>query len=176
MKKISTAYITRTGLLLALALIFQIGFRGFAQPAVGPLVNLTLILSAGIVGTLAGVIVGCLTPLIALSFGIIGIPILVPFIMIGNSLLVIIFNLIRKRITLGGEYVGLALAALGKFLFLAFSVRYLLDLFTQKNIPPKIMAKLTVMFGLPQLYTALVGGIVAVIVMKLIPDSLKLKN
>ncbi|MTI70295.1 MAG: ECF transporter S component [Firmicutes bacterium] len=171
MKKISTAYITRTGLLLALALIFQIGFRGFAQPAVGPLVNLTLILSAGIVGTLAGVIVGCLTPLIAFFVGIMPLFPLVPFIMIGNTLLVIIFNLIRKRISLGGEYVGLALAALGKFLFLAFSVRYLLNLFIPK-VPPKLIA----MFWLPQLYTALVGGIVAVIVMKLIPDSLKLKD
>lgn len=170
-KKVTTMYITRTGILLALALIFQLGFQSFAQPIVGPLVNLVLILSAALVGTLSGVVIGCFTPLIASMVGILKLAPMVPFIMIGNSILVILFNLVRKRISKGREYIGLVVAALGKFAFLAFSVRYLVILFM-----PKVPSQVIAAFSLPQLYTALAGGIVAIIIMKLIPKSFYMNN
>ncbi|RKD32082.1 ECF transporter S component [Thermohalobacter berrensis] len=172
MKRNSTAtYLVRTAILLALALVFQIGFRAFAQPLVGPLVNMVLILSAALVGTVSGVLVGCFTPLIAFAFGIMPLFPLVPFIMIGNSLLVIVFNAIRTRVSNYGDYVGIVVAAFVKFVFLAFSVRQLLSLFIPK-VPPKIIAA----FSLPQLFTALIGGIVALIVIKFLPEDMYIKN
>ncbi|EOD00031.1 ECF transporter S component [Caldisalinibacter kiritimatiensis] len=167
----TTSYITRTGILLALALVFQIGFQSFAQPAVGPLVNMVLLISAGMVGTLSGVIVGCFTPLIALMVGIMKLPALLPFIMIGNALYVIIFNFMRGKITPGGEYIGLAVAALGKFAFLALTIRYIAAKLFLANLPAQKLKVIIGIFSLPQLYTALVGGIIALIILKLIPEK-----
>jgi ECF-type transporter family protein len=168
--RFSTTYIARTGLLLALALIFQIGFRYVSQPLVGPMVNFTLIIGAGLVGTTSGVIVGCLTPLIAFFFGIMPLFPLVPFVMIGNSLFVLIFNIIRRNMNILGDIAGVTVAALVKSAFLAISVRYLVTL-----IVPKIPSKIIVAFSLPQLYTALIGGFLAIIIIKLIRKGVKLR-
>ncbi len=170
-KNLSTVYIVRTGLLLALALVFQIGLNKFGQTVVGPLVNFILIISAGIVGTGAGIIVGCLTPIIAYFFGIMPLFPLVPFIMIGNSILVILFSFVRNKFSKGGEYFGVVISAIGKFVFLAVSVRYLVGLFV-----PKVPAKLITALSLPQLYNALIGGILALVIIKLLPKSIFLKN
>lgn len=167
-ERFSTSYIARTGLLLALALIFQIGFRYVSQPLVGPLVNFTLIIGAGLVGTASGVIVGCLTPLIAFFFGIMPLFPLVPFIMIGNALFVTMFNVTRKNMNILGDVAGVIVAAVVKFAFLAVSVRYLVTLIIPK-VPPKII----VAFSLPQLYTALTGGFLAIIIIKFIRKGIK---
>ncbi|WP_207644732.1 ECF transporter S component [Caloranaerobacter ferrireducens] len=166
-RSITISFLTRTGLMLALALVFQIGFRAFAQPAVGPLVNMVLIMSGALVGTLSGIIVGCLTPLIAFFVGIMPKFPLIPFIMIGNALLVIIFNYIRNKTSKWGDYLGLIGAAFVKFVWLAFSVRYLVKLFM-----PKVPAKLIVALSLPQLYTALIGGFLAVLIIKMLPKNI----
>lgn len=166
--RFSTTYIARTGLLLALALIFQIGFRYISQPLVGPLVNFTLIIGAGLVGTTSAIIVGCLTPLIAFFFGIMPLFPLVPFIMVGNALFVLIFNIIRRNMNILGGISGVIVAALVKFIFLAVSVRYFVILIIPK-VPPKLIAA----FSLPQLYTALIGGVLAIIIMKFIRRGVK---
>ncbi|WP_200791895.1 ECF transporter S component [Caloranaerobacter azorensis] len=166
-RNINSSFLTRTGLMLALALVFQIGFRAFAQPAVGPLVNMVLIMSGALVGTLSGIIVGCLTPLIAFFVGIMPKFHLVPFIMIGNALLVVVFNYIRNRVSKWGDYLGLVGAAFVKFIWLAFSVRYLIKLFI-----PKVPEKLIIALSLPQLYTALVGGFLAVLIIKMLPENI----
>ncbi|PHS34966.1 MAG: hypothetical protein COA82_06145 [Alkaliphilus sp.] len=87
--------------------------------------------------------------------------------MIGNSVLVIIFSLIAKKkdnISMG---IGVIVAALAKFAFLAFSIRYLLILFVPKVPQPLILA-----MSLPQLYTALAGGVAALIIFKFIPKNI----
>ena len=84
-------HFTRTAVLLSLALIFQIGFNQFAQPAVGPLVNMTLIVATLIVGPLSATLIGVLTPLVAFLLGIMPLLPIVPFIMIGNAIFVFSF-------------------------------------------------------------------------------------
>ena len=90
--------LTRTAVLLALALVFQIGFTQFAQPAVGPLVNMTLLVAAVVVGSIPAIIIGCLTPLMAFLLGIMPLLPLVPFIMLGNAILIVSFNWTRKAL------------------------------------------------------------------------------
>lgn len=170
-KNFTVQYIVRTGLLLAIALVFQIGVNPLGQWVVGPLVNFSLLISAALVGTLGGIIVGCFTPLIALLVGIVKLPPLVPFIMVGNAILVILFNLIRKKIPNIGNSAGIIVAALGKFAFLAISIRYLVVFFL-----PKVPKPLITVFTLPQLYTALVGGVLALITIKLLPKSMFLNK
>lgn len=162
MKK-TTTFITRTAILLALALIFQVGLRTipFAQPFVGPLVNFVLIFAAVFVGMASGVIIGMLTPLIAFVLGIMPLFPVVPFIMLGNALMVIAFSVTRKVSGYYGDYMGVAFGAFVKFVFLALSVRYVITLFI--TVPPPIIVALS----LPQLYTAITGGLGAVIVAKI---------
>jgi len=96
------------------------------------LVNMMLMLSALFVGMGGAIVIGALTPFIAFLMGIMSLFPLVPFIMIGNAVLVIVFSLIAKKkdnISMG---IGVIVAALAKFAFLAFSVRYLLILFILK--------------------------------------------
>lgn len=169
-RELTVPYITRTAILLAIALIFQIGLKEVGQPLVGPLVNFVLIMSVLLVGTISGIIVGCLTPLIAFSFGIMPFFPIVPFIMIGNSLYVIFFNLFKGRNEKLGEWIGIICASLIKYAFLALTVRYVVNLFVK--VPPKMIAA----FSLPQLYTALIGGVLAIIVKRFLPKSMFLNN
>lgn len=163
--------LTRTAVLLALALVFQIGFTQFAQPAVGPLVNMTLLVAAVVVGSAPAIVIGCLTPLMAFVLGIMPLLPVVPFIMIANAIYILSFNLIRKSIPKYGDIVGVIVAASLKFAFLAISIRYFVTFFVEK-IPPKLVTA----FTLPQLYTALIGGFLAIVIVKYLSGYLKLNN
>ncbi|GAB6109655.1 ECF transporter S component [Fusibacter bizertensis] len=163
--------LTRTAVLLSLALIFQIGFNQFAQPAVGPLVNMTLIIAAIIVGPFPAIIIGCLTPLVAFFLGIMPLLPVVPFIMIGNILYVLVFSLFEGKVGQFSSWIGIIVAAVIKAGFLAISIRYLIVLFVEK-VPPKLI----VAFSLPQLYTAIIGGVLAIIISHYLSGYLKNRN
>ncbi len=169
-RSITMTKLTRTAVLLALALVFQIGLNQFAQPAVGPLVNMTLIIAAVVVGSTPAIIIGCLTPLMAFVLGIMPLLPLVPFIMAGNAILVLAFNVTRRMVPKYGDIAGVIMAAILKFGFLAFSIRYLVTFFVKAVKPPMIAA-----FSLPQLYTALIGGVLALVILKYLSKYLKLK-
>lgn len=174
-KRMNTIYVVRTGLLLALALIFQLGLK--TPTLIGPLVNFVLIASALTVGTLSGAIIGCFTPLIAILVGVIN-PFLapqIPFIIIGNVALVVLFGFVKKRFKKFGEYIGLAVASLVKLGILAGGIRLIVNFYSH-NIPANVIPKIIVTFTIPQLYNAIIGGILAVIIVKLLPKSIILKN
>ncbi|WP_353893499.1 ECF transporter S component [Proteinivorax hydrogeniformans] len=170
-KQFTIKYLSRTALLLALALVFQIGFSQFAQPVVGPLVNMTLFLATITVGTMYAIIVGSLTPLIAFMIGIMPLFPVVFFIMIGNIILVTLFSLVQKFSKTNKDIIkqsiGVICGAVGKFVFLAISVRYFVTLFIEQ-VPPHLVEMLT----LPQLYTALIGGALALFIAKRIQPYL----
>lgn len=168
MNRKSINFITRTGILLALALIFQIYFRSFAQPVVGPMVNFVLVFSAMLVGASSGIIIGALTPLIAFMFGIMPLFPVVPFIMVGNALLVAVFSYIQSKKIPYSDILAVIVGAFTKFAFLAFSIRYLVNFFVPQVPPPMIQA-----MTLPQLYTALIGGGLAVTIARAVAVAMK---
>ncbi len=162
----STKFWTRTAILLALALVFQLG--GFPQPITGPVINSILFLSALLVGPLAGISIGILTPVIAFIRGILPPPLapMIPFIAIGNGILVLSYIILRsilrvkpKSIFTLRNILSMILAAILKFLILAGAVTFLVE------IPSPIAQMMT----LPQLYTALAGGIIALIIYRAFP-------
>lgn len=156
-------WLTRTAVLLALTLAVQ--FLGLPQWFTGPLVNAFLLLASLLVGTGSGVVIGLLTPWIALLRGILPPPLapMVPFIMLGNALLVIIFSLItRKREVLWLNVLALVLAASGKYLLLSQAVRYLVE------VPPRVAQAMQI----PQLLTALAGGAIALLIGKAVKRAL----
>jgi uncharacterized membrane protein len=149
-----------------LALTLAVQFLGLPQWFTGPLVNAFLLLASLVSGIGSGVLVGLLTPWIALLRGILPPPLapMVPFIMLGNALLVIIFSLVRrKKEVLWLSIVALVLAALGKYLLLSQAVRYLVE------VPPRVAQAMQV----PQLLTALGGGAIALSIERALKKALK---
>jgi hypothetical protein len=61
-----------------------------------------------------------------------------------------------------GTYIGIVVGAVLKTLLLAFSARYLILIF-KMPFPKPVMQKLAVMMSYPQLYSALAGGAVALL-------------
>jgi len=145
-------FITRTGILLAAALVIQMG--GLPQPITGPLINTVLYLSALLVGSWSGVIIGICTPVIAFMRGILPAPLgpMIPFIALGNGVLVVVFSLLKRK----NKVLGIILASLVKYLILFTAVSYIVD------VPDKIAQ----IMNLPQLFTALSGGAIAILAYK----------
>jgi len=153
----NTKFMTRTAILLAITIVFQ--FMKMPQLVTGSVVNAMLLIAAGTVGMWSGIIIGCLTPIIAFLVGIMGFPLMIPFIMIGNSLYVMLFSMQKNKI------LGMILGALVKFIWLAISVKYIIQLFNVK-VPLKIVQAFTT----PQFVTAIIGGILGLIVISLLEN------
>ncbi len=147
-------FITRTGILLAVALVIQMG--GLPQPITGPLINTVLYLSALLVGSGSGVIIGVCTPVIAFMRGILPAPLgpMIPFIALGNGVLVFVFSLLKGK----NKILGIILASLTKYAILAVTVKFIVD------VPDKIAQ----LMSLPQLFTALSGGVIAILAYKVL--------
>lgn len=145
-------FITRTGILLAVALVVQMG--GLPQPITGPLINTVLYLSALLVGSWSGIIIGICTPVIAFMRGILPAPLgpMIPFIALGNGVLVVVFSLLKRK----NKVLGIILASLVKYAILTITVKFIVD------VPDKIAQ----IMSLPQLFTALSGGAIAMLAYK----------
>ncbi len=151
----TTKILTRSALILALAIVVQ-SIR-LPQYFTGPLVNTLLFLASALVSPISGVIVGLFTPLLAFSMGIMPLAPAVPVIMLGNSSLALIFGLLRQK-----PILGVIFAAVGKYAVMALSVFYLFPMLLHITFPQKLLATLTT----PQLFTALGGGLIALIVLR----------
>ena len=152
----STKFVTRTGLLLALTIGLQLLSRslGGTQLITGSLVNMMLLLSTMILGWQGGAAVGFFTPIIAVLLGIMGVPVLVPAIIIANLVLVISHYFINDY----NQYLALGVGAIAKFLVLSVSVKYLLQ------VPPPVVK----MMQIPQLYHAVIGGLFAIALFRIL--------
>ncbi|MEK7217898.1 MAG: hypothetical protein AAB728_00360 [Patescibacteria group bacterium] len=132
-----------------------------SQFITGPLVNAMLILTCVLVGPVEAVVLSLFPSPIALMSGLLPLPLapMIPFIMIGNALYVAVFHYLKPKSGIAG-----VIAASGaKFLFLAASVRFVMS----RLLDSPIVAKLAVMMGWPQLATALAGGCIALLLLRL---------
>ncbi|MHB1414281.1 MAG: ECF transporter S component [Chloroflexota bacterium] len=141
------AMVTKMALLLALGLL--IPSFGWDQQVTGPLVNALLLVSVSTVGVVGAVMVGVLPSLMALVRGVLPLPmvVMVPYIILGNAALVVVFALLRSR----NYWLGLSVAAALKAGLLALAVTNLVV----------VPANLAILMQWPQLYTALLGGVIA---------------
>jgi hypothetical protein len=161
----------RSGLFLSIAIVFQLIGKNFPQVSqllVGPAVNSVLLLTAYVCGTNYGIATAALTPILALLLG--QFPALlasfIPFIMIGNAVYVLAFGVLKNKTRIG-EYIGVVVGSLLKFLFLYFSASKLV-LLLGLGIPKKALPKLAIMMGVPQLITALFGGVITIIIIEIL--------
>ena len=153
---LSTKFITRTGLLLALTIGLQLLSRSLGGTTLitGSLVNMMLIVTTSILAWQGGAVVGFFTPIIAFLLGIMKFPMLVPFIIIANLVLVLCYYSLKNY----NQYLALGVGAVAKFLVLAGAVKYLIQL------PPPVVK----MMQFPQLYHALIGGVAALLFVEIL--------
>ncbi|MCX6764731.1 MAG: iron hydrogenase [Candidatus Nealsonbacteria bacterium] len=125
------------------------------QLITGSIVNALLLISLVLLGREAAILIGFLPSLISLSLGFLPLvfaPFL-PFIIVGNIILVLVFGFLRKK----NYWLAMVSAGFLKFVFLAVSSSIAIDLF----IKSPIAKQLTFMMSWPQLFTAICGGILA---------------
>ncbi|MBP2100063.1 ECF transporter S component [Enterococcus rivorum] len=170
-------WITQTAILLTLLIAVQAVTAGFGNTFItGSLVNLILIVSVVIAGLSSGLAVALLSPLFAYFFGI-G-PIfwqIVVCIAIGNALLVFCWSFIvgkKRENSLSIYLVATIVAALFKFTFLYFAiVKFVVPVVLQM---PEPQAKIvSAAFSYPQLITAVIGGILATMILPMLTKALK---
>lgn len=172
----SLSLITRTAILLALTVLFQslrvlMPFMpaNISQYVIGSLVNLCLIVAAVVVGIRGGCVIAVVAPLIAFFQGFTPSPILVAPIALGNLVLVVVVALLydKNRLT------ALAAGAVLKFVTLYLGVVRIVVPLLLPDVNEKIKAVLSVQFSWPQLITASIGGILAVITLPVLKKTIK---
>ena len=161
-------WITRTAIFIALLIVSQSATAPLGNIIVtGSIVNLLLITSAMTCGLASGLTVAVMSPVMAKFLGIGPLWTLIPFIAAGNVVLVPLWHFIGNRRLGGKKYTAyiaaLIAAALAKFLVLYVGiVRIALPLFL--GLPEPQAAVISHMFSIPQLVTALIGGVLAMLV------------
>ena len=127
----------------------------------GPIVNAILILTLLKFGFRNAIALAVVPSLMALSGGLLPIILapVVPFIMISNMILILCvdwaYNNFEDKSR--GYWFGVLLGASLKFLFLFLSVNIISGLLIQQELAMKVSQ----MMSWPQLYTALLGGVIA---------------
>lgn len=132
------------------------------QPVTGPVVNAVLFVAAVLLGNGSAILVGLIPSLIALSCGLLPSVLAptVPFIMLGNTLLILVFSTLQKK----NYWLAMVSASVLKFVFLFSTSSVVANLIIKKEIAQKAIA----MLSWPQLLTALGGGIIAYLVLRVI--------
>lgn len=125
------------------------------QAVTGPIVNATLFIAVMFLDIQSAVLVGLIPSTIALSMGLLPVVLapMVPFIMVGNTILVVAFSHLRKK----NYWLGIVSASVLKYVFLFSTSTIVMDLLLKKEIA----AKVAVIMSWPQLLTALAGGVLA---------------
>lgn len=177
MKTNSIRWMTYTAMLLAMAIIFSMltQFVGVPVWITGTLVNLVLIIAVFRVNLFSGIVIAVLVPLEALLIGKIPLWYLMPAVAAGNMALVITYGLIlklsaKRKIWL--DIVGLGLGSLLKFVVMVILVQVLINELGTLGKPESVADQVIGVFASAiQLFTALAGSVIAILLMKFIPKS-----
>lgn len=171
-------WITRTAVCIALLIALQAATAPLGNTLVtGTAVNMVLVVSVMVCGLSSGLCVALISPVFAKLIGIGPLWEIIPFIALGNAVLVLLWHLIgnaRFKNRLTGYLAALPVAAAAKYATLYFSVvKFALGVLL--SLPAPQAGVVSQMFSLPQLYTALMGGGVAIFVLIPLKKALKLK-
>ena len=159
--KHNTLWLTNTAVFIALLIALQAVTMPLGNPLItGSIVNMLLIISVMVCGLSSGVCVAILSPVAAKFFGIGPLTSLIPFIMMGNLILVLIWYFLGNH---KKHYIALFGGAFAKYLVLYIGiVKFAIPVLL--NLPEKQASIISNMFSISQLMTALLGGILALLV------------
>lgn len=179
-------WMTETALMLALLIVLQYVTKPLGQLVTGSCVNAILAIIVLLIGMSSGITIALISPIFAFLFQIAPNFITVLPIMLGNVCFVVLL-----RVIAGGSYkplwrqpLALAIAAGMKFAVLYFLVVVLICGVASGNflgkklgdivlLAPPMLNALPAMFSWPQLFTALIGGSLALIIAPILKKALK---
>ena len=173
-------WITETGVMLALLVTLQAITKPLGQLVTGSCVSAVLAVSALIAGLPGGLIVALLSPILAYLLGIAPQILTVPAIMVGNTVFVVVLRLvagIHSRKILRQILAWLS-AAVCKFVSLYAIVVWLIcGVFAQSLmdagvLKAPLLKTLPATFSWPQLFTALIGGGIALLIVPILRKAL----
>ena len=160
-------WITRTAVFIALLIVLQAATAPLGNILItGSIVNLLLIVSVMTCGFASGLTVAAVSPVMAKLLGIGPLWALIPFIALGNIVLVLLWHFIGNRSFGGKKFAGyvvaLIISAISKFLTLYIGiVQIAIPMFL--GLPEQQAKVISNMFSIPQLFTALIGGAIATV-------------
>ncbi len=168
----STKVIVQTGILLAICIVSQF-MKNLSVYITGPIVNMTIIMAVLVIGLGSGVILAVISPITAFFIApspiTMGIPTIMPCIMVGNTLLAVGIWLFKDKLLMNKVketyrvIIGMVIGAVAKAAFMGVSIVLILLPMYKGNIkvPEQKLnillntAKIT--FSITQLITALIG-------------------
>ncbi|PWL52337.1 MAG: ECF transporter S component [Clostridiales bacterium] len=165
-------WITRTAVFLALLVAVQFLTRSLGQLVTGSAVNFVLVACALIAGLSSGATVAVISPFAAKLLGIGPLWEFIPVIALANVVIVLVFSLLLGRarrkegpVKYALWVTAIAAGAAAKFLVLYLGiVKILIPLMS--SIPAPQAEKLSAMFSVTQLFTALIGGVIAMLLVE----------
>ena len=176
----SVRFMTRSAILVSLTLVFQVFGRDLAiglmippmyqSFVVGPLVNLCLLVATAFAGVWSGVAIALLAPLGAYATGSVSEPVFLPVVALGNLILVLCFasadnrtGTLAARPTLALRSLGILAGAALKTAWLWGGFSIYASLFAMK---PAVRQAMGFAYSWPQAVTAVVGGLLALLVLR----------
>lgn len=173
-------WITETAVMLALLVSLQALTKPLGQLVTGSCVNAVLAISALAGGLGCGITVAVISPVLAFLLGIAPQILTVPAIMVGNTLYVLVLHFIlRKHYNqLLRQIIAWLGAAAVKFAALYVIVTQLIcgvlaeGLLASGMLKEPMLKALPATFSWPQLFTALIGGAVALLIAPIVRKAL----
>lgn len=174
-------WITETAVMLAMLVALQAATKPLGQWVTGSFVNAVLAITVLFAGLYSGLAVALISPVMAFLLGIAPQILTVPAIMVGNSVFVTALFLIAgkdsKKVL--HQVIAWVVAAGAKFATLYAIVVWLIcGVLSQKllaagTMKPPMLKALPVTFGITQLFTALIGGAMALLIAPVLRKALR---
>lgn len=173
-------WITETAVMLALLVSLQALTKPMGQLVTGSCVNTVLAVSALVGGLSCGLVVALCSPVLAFLLGIAPQILTVPAIMVGNSVFVILLVLLADKSgkNIAKQLIAWVAAAAAKFASLyAIVVLLICGVLSESLLAAGVMkapmlTALPATFSWPQLFTALIGGAVALLITPVLRKAL----
>ncbi|MBR5023026.1 MAG: hypothetical protein IKY18_07545 [Oscillospiraceae bacterium] len=176
-------WITETAVMLALLVALQALTKPMGQLVTGSCVNAVLAITVLLVGMRSGITVALISPVCAFLLGIAPNFVTVLPIMMGNLCFVVLLRIISGK-PFWRQAVALVTAAAVKFGVLYSLVVKVICGFAANALvgqkigsivvlAPPMLKKLPAMFTWPQLFTALIGGTVALVIVPVLRKALR---
>ncbi len=180
MKK-SVLWLTETAVLLALLVTLQWVTKPLGQLVTGSCVNALLAVACLFGGLGCGITVAVISPVLAFLLGIAPQILTVPAIMVGNVLYVVVLYFVADK---GGKQPWRQLLALISAASVKFAALYgivaviICDLLAESLLSSGVLKApmlklLPITFGVTQLFTALIGGGVAMLIVPVLRRALR---
>ena len=173
-------WITETAIMLALLVTLQALTKPLGQQVTGSCVNTVLAVSALVGGLWCGLTVAVIYPVLAFLLGIAPQILTVPAIMAGNAVFVILLSLLADKSgkNLIKQIIAWVASAAAKFVTLYVIVVKIIcgvmasSLLAAGTLNEPMLKALPATFSWPQLFTALIGGAIALLIVPVLRKAL----